>query len=195
MHREAVLAEGVKRGRGMVGQANMGPRALHPTCWACSSPLTSVGREGSCPGCTEESAGVLAVDQTLRRQISKGLEGLSQPQSPPTPGRAVSALSGWALGRAGLGHSRRALPTETRQRGHYPSGFQGINLPGGGSRAPLTCRWLRAGARSPPHRSHPHSPLPRHTAPPVEHIRHWHSGAHPLGTGAQPAGTLAGEGG
>lgn len=92
----------VKRGRrttgtgaGSRGCGARAPHALHRPLGP-QLPLTSLCWGGSCPGWVEERGGVLAVDGMLRRQITRGLQGLSRLQS-PHPGRG-SRVSGWAWG-------------------------------------------------------------------------------------------------
>lgn len=100
-----MLAEGVKRGWKTAGQANMAAEAPGPGLpMPCSSPLTSVGWGGSCPGWVDESTGVLAVDQTLRRQIIKDSRGSPNLRAaPPSPrqGGQCPLWVGPAHGRAG----------------------------------------------------------------------------------------------
>lgn len=113
-HREAMLAAG--------GRGTRRTHALHPPCRAPSSSLTSRGWVGRCPSWLEEEPGVLAVDGTLRRKITKRAPGALPALGPPTQ-----------AGGAEVGHPRRALPAQIR-RGHaLQSGrrHQCAGVPGG----------------------------------------------------------------
>ena len=138
--REAVLAEGVERGRRRAGQANVATEAPRLLGLQLPTHLRGLGAQqsrlegGQCrgPSCGPGS-------EKTKHRGTPGAFPTSEPPTPP-PGRAVGALSGWAQSRAGLGRPGRAPPFKTRQRGRHPSGFQPINPPGGPGKADFCYR-------------------------------------------------------